>query len=108
MPATRGYAAVKIADSDKGLRACHRNQMTEAFSYVRIVTGSEAGVPAICYQVREGGSAGSYLGTVMESEGGWKAAAVVAGNLHLQWHANQDEAARWLQLVAPKLSRPQI
>ena len=76
--------------------------MPETLSYVRIVTGSEAGVPAISYQVREGGPAGPYLGTLIESNGGWKAAAVITGKLLLQWHADRDEAARWLQMVAPK------
>jgi hypothetical protein len=80
--------------------------MAEAFFYDRIVTGSEAGVPAICYQVREGSAVGPYLGTLIESDGGWKAAAVVTGKLHLQWCADRDTAARWLQMVAPKHGRP--
>ena len=83
----------------------HLCRVSDAFSYTRIVTGSEAGVPAISYQVREGGPAGPYLGTVMESEGGWKAALVIAGKLHLQWHADREAAARWLQMVAPKHGR---
>jgi hypothetical protein len=41
----------------------------------------------------------------MESEGGWKAAIVIAGNLHLQWHADREAAARWLQMVGPKHGR---
>ena len=41
----------------------------------------------------------------MESEGGWKAAIVIAGNLHLQGHAAREAAARWLQMIAPKHGR---
>ena len=29
-------------------------RVSDAFSYIRIVTGSDAGVPVISYQVREG------------------------------------------------------
>ena len=79
--------------------------MTETFVYVRILIGREAAAPAIYYQVREGSPAGPLLGSVTEQDGGWRASTVITGKLHLQWHADRETAARWLQTVAPKHGR---